>query len=719
MVSTKVPDCLGVITYLSHYYVYFSKKAGGPSRLSSSPVAVLNNLTKSRSSDGLKRLKSLTDLETSREDHFSDTRPRTVCSLCFKPVHLIQRLLTDGKVYHRACFRCKVCHSSLLPDSYTWESDTGSLICKYHITDSKSAHVSPNQQTGSTDNQPERKFQGGYFSLAGLAITSVPTYTKKQESQVRQVCKTPETDDGERREKSREIKDGEKSSVEPSRLPQPGVKEDREVKQKTPELSSPGGRPVPAPRRMLDSSVVPVPAPRIKTSQTAISSPAEASSSSPSKSPPTSSHINSPKVQTNHPWMTIVHPGPWTQLPPAPAPVPAPRSKSVSNLRVSWNRPKMLPSNPFEEEEEEEEEDTQPQRESAEQAKLSAAAVHSENGGNTDAENCAVKSEEKKVKPDLKEVGGDAAPVSAKEVTVVINKVKASSEPAGDARQIGSSGETEAAPTQSHVFPRSLSVPAITSDHPQTRSGPVGPKEANEASEQNKPACKENPFDRQPALTKSKTFQELSSSRGPAPGHGFPLIKRKVQTDQCVPTEDLQVQMRDVDQHLEALEQRGVELERNLRESKKDKEEEHMLTEWFCLVQERHVLTCRNTELVYLTKQQKLEDRQADVEYELRCLLNKPECDWTQEDRGREQQLMSELVAIIEQRNQIISCLDQDRQREREEDLLWEGMKKNKYSQKEGLKELKKAKGKFNPTKVFKMLNHKTESSKDSTDKKN
>uniref|UniRef100_A0A3B5AXN2 BMERB domain-containing protein n=1 Tax=Stegastes partitus TaxID=144197 RepID=A0A3B5AXN2_9TELE len=220
--------------------------------------------------------------------------------------------------------------------------------------------------------------------------------------------------------------------------------------------------------------------------------------------------------------------------------------------------------------------------------------------------------------------------------------------------------------------------------------------------------CKENPFDRQPALTKSKTFQELSSSRGPAPGHGFPLIKRKVQTDQCVPTEDLQVQMRDVDQHLEALEQRGVELERNLRESKK--EEEHMLTEWFCLVQERHVLTCRNTELVYLTKQQKLEDRQADVEYELRCLLNKPECDWTQEDRGREQQLMSELVAIIEQRNQIISCLDQDRQRY---------TRGEKHLQKEGLKELKKAKGKFNPTKVFKMLNHKTESSKDSTDKKN
>lgn len=88
-------------------------------------------------------------------------------------------------------------------------------------------------------------------------------------------------------------------------------------------------------------------------------------------------------------------------------------------------------------------------------------------------------------------------------------------------------------------------------------------------------------------------------------------------------------------------------------------------------------------------KQQNLEDRQADVEFELRCLLNKPglplfssknpeasllaqktrngfdlvfltESDWSQEDRGREQQLMDELVAIIEQRNQIV---DQDQQR--------------------------------------------------------
>jgi len=39
------------------------------------------------------------------------------------------------------------------------------------------------------------------------------------------------------------------------------------------------------------------------------------------------------------------------------------------------------------------------------------------------------------------------------------------------------------------------------------------------------------------------------------------------------------------------------------------------------------------------------------------------EKDWSEEDRGREQELMADLVTIIEQRNQIINNMDQDRQR--------------------------------------------------------
>ncbi|XP_029583869.1 MICAL-like protein 1 isoform X2 [Salmo trutta] len=161
----------------------------------------------------------------------------------------------------------------------------------------------------------------------------------------------------------------------------------------------------------------------------------------------------------------------------------------------------------------------------------------------------------------------------------------------------------------------------------------------------------------------------------PAPGHGFPLIKRKVQTDNYVPVEELQVELGELEKQMDRLELRGVAMERSLRDCQNDQEEEDMLVDWFTLIHEKHMLVRRDAELVYMAKQQNLEERQADVEYELRCLLNKPECKWSKDDCYRDQQLMEELVTIIEQRNHIINSLDQDRQREKE-DVLFSMIKK-------------------------------------------
>ncbi|CAI9585895.1 unnamed protein product, partial [Staurois parvus] len=115
------------------------------------------------------------------------------------------------------------------------------------------------------------------------------------------------------------------------------------------------------------------------------------------------------------------------------------------------------------------------------------------------------------------------------------------------------------------------------------------------------------------------------------------------------------------------------------------------------------------------TKQQDLEQRQADVEYELRCLLNKPEKDWLDEDKERERVLMQELVTLIEQRNAIVKCLDEDKQREEEEDKLIEAMiqKKDFHADSQ-----KKKKGKLKPMKVLKLLSPKDAKHKSPKDKK-
>lgn len=174
--------------------------------------------------------------------------------------------------------------------------------------------------------------------------------------------------------------------------------------------------------------------------------------------------------------------------------------------------------------------------------------------------------------------------------------------------------------------------------------------------------------------------------------------------------EDIHGEMSQLEKQLDEMEQRGVELEKKLRDNPNDEDEEHLLVDWFTLIHEKHLLVRREAELVYTAKQQNLEERQADVEYELRCLLNKPEKEWTEEDKNREQELMAELVTIIEQRNQIVNTMDQDRQREEEEDKLMEAMLKKKDFHKEPDSEQHKKKApKFKPIKVLKRLSHKAE----------
>ncbi|NWT67730.1 MILK1 protein, partial [Prunella himalayana] len=243
--------------------------------------------------------------------------------------------------------------------------------------------------------------------------------------------------------------------------------------------------------------------------------------------------------------------------------------------------------------------------------------------------------------------------------------------------------------------------------------GAGSPKTSSSPKPQLKSSCKENPFNRKPSPAASPSAKKPPKGtkpvRPPAPGHGFPLIKRKVQTDQYIPEEDIYGEMDAIEHQLDELEHRGVALEEKLRSSENDNPEDSLLVDWFKLIHEKHMLVRHESELIYIFKQQNLEQRQSDVEYELRCLLNKPEKDWTDEDRGREKVLMQELVTIIEQRNAIVNCLDEDRQREEEEDKMLEAMIKRKEFHKETETESKK-KGKFKPMKVLKLLGNKHDS---------
>ncbi|XP_045904037.1 protein-methionine sulfoxide oxidase mical2b [Micropterus dolomieu] len=136
--------------------------------------------------------------------------------------------------------------------------------------------------------------------------------------------------------------------------------------------------------------------------------------------------------------------------------------------------------------------------------------------------------------------------------------------------------------------------------------------------------------------------------------------------------EDIIKELQDIEDNLNELEKRGVELEMRLRSSEEDGEDDslmdELMVEWFNLIRNKQVAIRRESELVYIGRTQDLEEQQPSVEQELRRLMEKPEHLKTYSDRKREEQLMAKLVEIVNDRNAIIEGLDEDRLREEEED---------------------------------------------------
>ncbi|KAL1279045.1 hypothetical protein QQF64_025718 [Cirrhinus molitorella] len=117
LVSVEEPDLLSIITYVSQLHNVFRGKSHVSQKI---PV---NNESSSTKTQEQKHTQFSSAVIKS-----SDKR---VCSVCHTRVHLIQRVLVKGCLYHRSCFRCNRCRRTLMPISFTVDSETGSLQCSY------------------------------------------------------------------------------------------------------------------------------------------------------------------------------------------------------------------------------------------------------------------------------------------------------------------------------------------------------------------------------------------------------------------------------------------------------------------------------------------------------------------------------------------------------------------------------------------------------------
>ncbi|XP_032797702.2 MICAL-like protein 1 isoform X3 [Daphnia magna] len=163
--------------------------------------------------------------------------------------------------------------------------------------------------------------------------------------------------------------------------------------------------------------------------------------------------------------------------------------------------------------------------------------------------------------------------------------------------------------------------------------------------------------------------------KGPAPPRPSPQ-KRQLRK---LPLKGIQQELDDIEIKQVELERQGVSLEQNIRNltEPEDGSEpisdgsihiEEMILQLFDLVNEKNELLRRQTELMYLRRQQRLEEEHAELEFQIRCLLEKPNGEKSADDRLKEEELINRLVQVVHRRAEIVDCLEMDRQRQVEED---------------------------------------------------
>ncbi|XP_045680460.1 MICAL-like protein 2 isoform X2 [Phyllostomus hastatus] len=718
MVALKVPDRLSILTYVSQYYNYFHGRSpiGGlagikrpqsdseeepsgkkvppqPARPLPAPARGQPLSPISTNATGQQKGGGAEGAPPKAGQASAGGRVSSTCAVCGQHVHLVQRHLADGKLYHRSCFRCKQCSNTLRPGAYRTTAEPGVFICSSHHptapgpaprqpgaapTDSKplSTPQTAQEAGGWRDAGPgarpaARDLVVGNSTAKGLvpAVANPPASTP---SHVPSGSPCPAVT---------------RSAPDP-RLATQGSSAPQTKLSPSPASASPTGAPAWTPsasrtqqarERFLQTPGAP-PSPGPADTPAAVSHREQALSclrkalprlegaSAPAPGRPSPAPSGLPRAEgprARPPTELPLSASPHALSPPVKTAPPAPLSGSTTSGAS-----------------------TPPQ------AGRKSSAVSSGVGGA--GAGSRLKPEAPLAKgprastPEGQEEGpagwrGRLRPVekrSPAERAPELAQPRVPGEPrAGDApqkvpgsaeggvritltpvrldRSPGPTGPQPSLPARR----KKLFVPAnldITGDRLQPKPwGQEAPAQSGKDGE------KPSPDDRP-----GKALGRADAPAAPGRAAASPV---RLHPDH-VPQEEIQRQVQQIQRQLDVLELRGVDLERRLREAEGDASEDALMVDWFRLIHEKQLLLRLESELMYKSRDQHLEEQQLDLEGELRQLLNMPEGLKSPQDRQREEDLLKQYVSTVNHRSDIVDCLDEDRLREQEEDQELESM---------------------------------------------
>ncbi|KAM9469860.1 F-actin-monooxygenase mical2b isoform 2-T3 [Clarias gariepinus] len=132
----------------------------------------------------------------------------------------------------------------------------------------------------------------------------------------------------------------------------------------------------------------------------------------------------------------------------------------------------------------------------------------------------------------------------------------------------------------------------------------------------------------------------------------------------------IQRQLEEVEEKQRALEEKGVALEKVLRGESEETsvDEAELLQTWFKLVLDKNKLTRYESELMIFAQELELEDRQSQLQQDLRCRMATEDCKKSAAELAEEQALLDEVMKVVEERDRLVSLLEEQRLQEKAED---------------------------------------------------
>ncbi|KAM5301270.1 MICAL-like protein 2 isoform 2-T2 [Glossophaga mutica] len=750
MVALKVPDRLSILTYVSQYYNYFhgrspigglagvkrsqsdsdeepSGKKAPPQPARPLPVPARGQPLSPISTNaiGQRRAGGTEGAPLKAAQAAAGGRVSSACGVCGQHVHLVQRLLAEGKLYHRSCFRCKQCSSTLRPGAYRATAEPGVFVCSSHHPTATAAAPSPTlprpapRQPGAapTDSNPlgvpqaaqeagGRRDPGpgarpvtrelvvgnstakGFVPAAAHPPATTPSHVPLGSPAGPRLSASP-CPAGTRRAPDPHLATQGCSAPQTKLSPSPASAGPAGAPAWTPSASrtqqarerflrTPGAAPSPGPAGRASAaadahagvshkeqalSCLHKALPRLEGASTqAPGRPSPATSPAPSSLPRAEGPRARPPTELPPSTSPQALGPPVKMAPPAPlsggttsgpsTPPQAGRKSPAVSLGVSraGAGSRLKPEAPL--------------------AKGPSASTQQ---GQEDGP-AAWRG---RLKPVEKRSPAERAPELAQ--PQVLREPRA-----GDAPQKVPGSSKGGV----HITP--------TPERPDRSPGPAGPQPSLPAAapcpapspaQRRKllvPASLDITGDRrQPKpLRQEAPAQSREEGEKPSPEHrpGRPLGPADVLAPpgrlhpDHVPQEEIQRQVQQIQQQLDVLELRGVDLEKRLREAEGDASEDALMVDWFRLIHEKQLLVRLESELMYKSRDQRLEEQQLDIEGELRQLMDMPEGLKSPQDRQREQDLLTQYVNTVNHRSDIVDCLDEDRLREQEEDEVLQSM---------------------------------------------